>query len=236
MNTQQKLADIHMLVTYIKEHVDKRPSESGNAKLDEIGTTTLEIAEMLKKVEQETGPGADIMFADYKEHIGSAADKVLEQLTDVKRTLDMNTGLTKDLYTKIEEIYTDYTGILEKATKTLEMQRENFSNEIRTLSDQVESLKGVATSLDKKTLTKDQISEIMGQIESKLEEIAGKDAEINDAYIKSAKHLEEMIGGIRNAYEDLNETLASVDESFKTAVSRMDVVLMQMNILTGEGK
>ena len=48
MNPQQKLTDIHMLVTYIKDHMDTKPVTEENDKLDEIGKTTVIIAEMLQ--------------------------------------------------------------------------------------------------------------------------------------------------------------------------------------------
>ena len=43
-----------------------------------------------------------------------------------------------------------------------------------------------------------------------------------------------MIQDVDQSYRHLNETLESVDGSFKTAVSRLDVLLMQMNLFTEE--
>ena len=44
-----------------------------------------------------------------------------------------------------------------------------------------------------------------------------------------------MVSEIRTSYKDLNQTLAATDENFKTAVSRLDVLLMQAKLLV-EGR
>lgn len=236
MNTQQKLADIYMLATYIKEHVDTRPVHSDSNRLDEIGNVTLKIAEMLGKIETQTGDGIDNLLKDYKVDISKAADSIMTQLLKVKEVLDKNTGLTSELYEKIETIYVEYTAILEQSTKKLELQRENFAKEVENLNAEVSALTEAAKSLNEKTLTEEQISSLVGGLEQQLGEIVAQDKNLNEIYLQNADRLEDMVKGIQTSYENLNEMLASVDGSFKTAVSRLEILSMQMNLLTGEGR
>lgn len=234
MNIQQKLADICMMVTYIKEHVDTKPVAENIVQLDEIGKTTLKIAEMLHTVEEKTGEGTAALFESYKESIDKASDTVLEQLKEVKETLGSNTELTKSLQEKIENIYVDYTGILEQSTKKMELQRENYAEEIRRLMMEVKTLEETTRDLNEKTMTPEQISEMVNKLEKKLSDVIKQDTELNTTYEQNAEKLENMVAKIQESYQSLNDTLISVDSSFKTAVSRLDVLLMQMNLLTKE--
>ena len=233
-NVQQTLADIHMLVNYIKDHVDKDPVVTEITKLNEIGETTLKIAEILETVGERTGNKADEMLEAYKQDIGTAADKIRSQLKEIKASLDANQTLTNDLYKKIEEIYAGYTGILEQSTTKLELQRENYSREVRQLSSEVARLSDIAKALDQKTMTEERMYQMIEGLERQFTDILKQDAQLNDAYVKNAKQLETSVSDIRASYESLNNTLSSVDSSFKTAVSRLEVLLMQMDLLTKE--
>lgn len=234
MNMQQKLADIQMLVTYIKDHLDMEPAETESRRLDEIGKTTLEISDVLKTIEQKTGTGADSIFDEYKTVVGKAVDDVASQLGDIKKVLDTNTGLTNNLYVKIDDIYVKYTGILEESTTKLELQRETYTKEIDRLVSEMERLTAMTKVLDEKTMTEEQLRVLVSGLEKQLYEVIGQDKNLNTVYMENANRLESMIKDVEQSYRNLNETLESVDGSFKTAVSRLDVLLMQMNLFTEE--
>lgn len=234
MNVQQKLADIQMLITYIKEHLDMEPSKTESKRLDEIGKTTLEISGVLRSLEEKTGIGADNLFGEYKSIVNEAADMVSKQLKDIKTTLDTNTGLTNNLYQKIDDIYVKYTGILEESTTKLELQRENYAREIHNLISSVDTLTDMTKILDEKTMTEEQLKSLISGLEQQIYDVVGQDKALNTTYMENADRLESMINEVEQSYRNLNETLASVDGSFKTAVSRLDVLLMQMNLITAE--
>lgn len=234
MNAQQKLADIQMLVTYIKEHLDMDPAKAESKRLDEIAKTTLEISEILHLIENKTGEGAETLFAEYKADMDKASDTVIDRLMDIKKTLTTNTELTTNLYAKIDDIYVKYTGILEQSTTKLELQRENYNREIHDLIGEVQALTEMTKVLDSKTMTEDQLRVLVSGIENQIFEVVGQDRALNTAYLENANRLETMIQDVEQSYRQLNETLESVDGSFKTAVSRLDVLLMQMNLFTEE--
>ena len=232
MNTHQKLADILALVTYIKEHIDADTPAKEDSKLDEIGQATLKIAEMLEAVESQTGAKASEQFAEYKNSVSQLSENICKKLTTVKDGLDANTRLTKDLHAKIEEVYTDYTGILKQSTSKLELQRENYALEISRISKEMKSLCNMVEQLNDRTLTEDEIKELMKSLEKHLSEVIAQDKELTDAHEQNMQRLERTVQSIQDSYHNLNETLASVDGSFKTAVSRLDVLLMQASLLT----
>lgn len=236
MNTQQKLADIYMLVTYIKEHIDNESATEESGKLDEIGAATLSIANVLESIEEKTGNVAISMFHDYKDVIDKVSDQVLGQLTGVKDTLDANTNLTKDLYQKIEEIYIEYTGTLESSTKRLELHQENYNKEIAGIREEIASLTQAANDLSKKVMTEDELMSHVKALDTQLANVIERDKEWQESYENDVEGLNVIVGEIQNTYQSLNDTLLSVDSSFKTAVSRMDILLMQMDLLTKEGR
>lgn len=231
MNPLQKLADIHSMITYIKEHVSAKPITLNSAKLDEIGQATLVIAELLESIREDTGKGARERYAEYVAQVNENAEKILEQLKAIKDDVDSDKEATKELYRKIEEVYVEYTGILEKSTKTLELQREHYSEDVETLTEEVSKLVTAAESLDKKTMNKEEMLELLSGVETQLTDVIEQDKALNDAYERNSRQLQEQVNEISQSCQSLNQTLLSVNESFTTAVSRLDVLLMQVNVL-----
>lgn len=231
MNPLQKLADIHSMITYIKEHVSAEPITLDSAKLDEIGQATLVIAELLESIKEDTGNGARERYAEYVAQVNENAEKILEQLKTIKADVDSDKEATNELYRKIEEVYVEYTGILEKSTKTLELQREHYSEDVETLTEEVSKLVTATESLDKKTMNKEEMLELLSGVETQLTDVIEQDKALNDAYERNSRQLQEQVNEISQSCQSLNQTLLSVNESFTTAVSRLDVLLMQVNVL-----
>lgn len=231
MNPLQKLADIHSMITYIKEHVSAEPIILDSAKLDEIGQATLVIAELLESIKEDTGKGASERYAEYVAQINENAEKILEQLKTIKADVDSDKEATNELYRKIEEVYVEYTGILKKSTKTLELQKEHYSEDVETLTEEVSKLVTATESLDKKTMNKEEMLELLSGVETQLTDVIEQDKVLNDAYERNSRHLQEQVNEISQSCQSLNQTLLSVNESFTTAVSRLDVLLMQVNVL-----
>lgn len=231
MNPLQKLADIHSMITYIKEHVSAEPITLDSAKLDEIGQATLVIAELLESIKEDTGKGASERYAEYVAQVNENAEKILEQLKTIKDDVDSDKEATNELYRKIEEVYVEYTGILEKSTKTLELQREHYSEDVETLTEEVSKLVTATESLDKKTMNKEEMLELLSGVETQLTDVIEQDKALNDAYERNSRQLQEQVNEISQSCQSLNQTLLSVNESFTTAVSRLDVLLMQVNVL-----
>lgn len=231
MNPLQKLADIHSMITYIKEHVSAEPITLDSAKLDEIGQATLVVAELLESIKEDTGNGARERYAEYVAQVNENAEKILEQLKTIKDDVDSDKEATNELYRKIEEVYVEYTGILEKSTKTLELQREHYSEDVETLTEEVSKLVTATESLDKKTMNKEEMLELLSRVETQLTDVIEQDKALNDAYERNSRQLQEQVNEISQSCQSLNQTLLSVNESFTTAVSRLDVLLMQVNVL-----
>ena len=231
MNPLQKLADIHSMITYIKEHVSAEPITLDSAKLDEIGQATLVIAGLLESIKEDTGKGASERYAEYVAQVNENAEKILEQLKTIKDDVDSDKEATNELYRKIEEVYVEYTGILEKSTKTLELQREHYSEDVETLTEEVSKLVTATESLDKKTMNKEEMLELLSGVETQLTDVIEQDKALNDAYERNSRQLQEQVNEISQSCQSLNQTLLSVNESFTTAVSRLDVLLMQVNVL-----
>lgn len=231
MNPLQKLADIHSMITYIKEHVSAEPITLDSAKLDEIGQATLVIAGLLESIKEDTGKGASERYAEYVAQVNENAEKILEQLKTIKDDVDSDKEATNTLYRKIEEVYVEYTGILEKSTKTLELQREHYSEDVETLTEEVSKLVTATESLDKKTMNKEEMLELLSGVETQLTDVIEQDKALNDAYERNSRQLQEQVNEISQSCQSLNQTLLSVNESFTTAVSRLDVLLMQVNVL-----
>lgn len=231
MNPLQKLADIHSMITYIKEHVSAEPITLDSAKLDEIGQATLVIAELLESIKEDTGKGASERYAEYVAQVNENAEKILEQLKTIKDDVDSDKEATNELYRKIEEVYVEYTGILKKSTKTLELQKEHYSEDVETLTEEVSKLVTATESLDKKTMNKEEMLELLSGVETQLTDVIEQDKVLNDAYERNSRHLQEQVNEISQSCQSLNQTLLSVNESFTTAVSRLDVLLMQVNVL-----
>ena len=231
MNPLQKLADIHSMITYIKEHVSAEPITLDSAKLDEIGQATLVVAELLESIKEDTGKGASERYAEYVAQVNENAEKILEQLKTIKDDVDSDKEATNELYRKIEEVYVEYTGILEKSTKTLELQREHYSEDVETLTEEVSKLVTATESLDKKTMNKEEMLELLSGVETQLTDVIEQDKALNDAYERNSRQLQEQVNEISQSCQSLNQTLLSVNESFTTAVSRLDVLLMQVNVL-----
>ena len=231
MNPLQKLADIHSMITYIKEHVSAEPITLDSAKLDEIGQATLVIAGLLESIKEDTGKGASERYAEYVAQVNENAEKILEQLKTIKDDVDSDKEAANELYRKIEEVYVEDTGILEKSTKTLELQREHYSEDVETLTEEVSKLLTATESLDKKTMNKKEMLELLSGVETQLTSVIEQDKALNDAYERNSRQLQEQVNEISQSCQSLNQTLLSVNESFTTAVSRLDVLLMQVNVL-----
>lgn len=234
MNTQQKLADIYALVAYIKEHIDENPIRNENQQLDEIGKTTLAISEMLQMLEQKTGVQTNEEFGEYRRALGDITKTIYDQLVTIKSLLDDNGQKTTELYDKIEEVYTTYVGILKESSEKLELQNNRYSQEAHNLVDEVKELVSSVNGLNEKVMTKEQLQEILHTVEQQVDQIANQTQDFNVTYLKNSERLDGMIENIQTLYIHLDKTLSSVDESFQTAVSRLNILLMQANQLTGK--
>lgn len=232
MNAQQKLADIYALVAYIKEHIDENPIRNENQQLDEIGKTTLAISEMLQMLEQKTGVQTNEEFGEYRRALGDITKTIYDQLVTIKSLLDDNGQKTTELYDKIEEVYTTYVGILKESSEKLELQNNRYSQEAQNLVDEVKELVSSVNGLNEKVMTKEQLQEILHTVEQQVDQIANQTQDFNVTYLKNSERLDGMIENIQTLYTHLDKTLSSVDESFQTAVSRLNILLMQANQLT----
>lgn len=232
MNTQQKLADIYALVAYIKEHIDENPIRNENQQLDEIGQTTLAISEMLQMLEQKTGVQTNEEFGEYRRALGDITKTIYDQLVTIKSLLDDNGQKTTELYDKIEEVYTTYVGILKESSEKLELQNNRYSQEAHNLVDEVKELVSSVNGLNEKVMTKEQLQEILHTVEQQVDQIANQTQDFNVTYLKNSERLDGMIENIQTLYTHLDKTLSSVGESFQTAVSRLNILLMQANQLT----
>ena len=232
MNAQQKLADIYALVAYIKEHIDENPIRNENQQLDEIGKTTLAISEMLQILEQKTGVQTNEEFGEYRRALGDITKTIYDQLVTIKSLLDDNGQKTTELYDKIEEVYTTYVGILKESSEKLELQNNRYSQEAHNLVDEVKELVSSVNGLNEKVMTKEQLQEILHTVEQQVDQIANQTQDFNVTYLKNSERLDGMIENIQTLYTHLDKTLSSVDESFQTAVSRLNILLMQANQLT----
>lgn len=232
MNAQQKLADIYALVAYIKEHIDENPIRNENQQLDEIGKTTLAISEMLQMLEQKTGVQTNEEFGEYCRALGDITKTIYDQLVTIKSLLDDNGQKTTELYDKIEEVYTTYVGILKESSEKLELQNNRYSQEAHNLVDEVKELVSSVNGLNEKVMTKEQLQEILHTVEQQVDQIANQTQDFNVTYLKNSERLDGMIENIQTLYTHLDKTLSSVDESFQTAVSRLNILLMQANQLT----
>lgn len=234
MNAQQKLADIYALVAYIKEHIDENPIRNENQQLDEIGKTTLAISEMLQMLEQKTGVQTNEEFGEYRRALGDITKTIYDQLVTIKSLLDDNGQKTTELYDKIEDVYTTYVGILKESSEKLELQNNRYSQEAHNLVDEVKELVSSVNGLNEKVMTKEQLQEILHTVEQQVDQIANQTQDFNVTYLKNSERLDGMIENIQTLYTHLDKTLSSVDESFQTAVSRLNILLMQANQLTGK--
>lgn len=232
MNAQQKLADIYALVAYIKEHIDENPIRNENQQLDEIGKTTLAISEMLQMLEQKTGVQTNEEFGEYRRALGDITKTIYDQLVTIKSLLDDNGQKTTELYDKIEEVYTTYVGILKESSEKLELQNNRYSQEAHNLVNEVKELVSSVNGLNEKVMTKEQLQEILHTVEQQVDQIANQTQDFNVTYLKNSERLDGMIENIQTLYTHLDKTLSSVDESFQTAVSRLNILLMQANQLT----
>lgn len=232
MNAQQKLADIYALVAYIKEHIDENPIRNENQQLDEIGKTTLAISEMLQMLEQKTGVQTNEEFGEYRRALGDITKTIYDQLVTIKSLLDDNGQKTTELYDKIEEVYTTYVGILKESSEKLELQNNRYAQEAHNLVDEVKELVSSVNGLNEKVMTKEQLQEILHTVEQQVDQIANQTQDFNVTYLKNSERLDGMIENIQTLYTHLDKTLSSVGESFQTAVSRLNILLMQANQLT----
>ena len=149
--------------------------------------------------------------------------------------MDEDTGTTTKLYDRIEEVYVNYTGILEQSTKSLELQRQSYNAKLSGLTKELNELMVLTRSLDKKVINRDQMGELISQVNDQLSEVLEADRIQKEQYEENTKELRAMVSEIRTSYTELNKTLAATDENFKTAISRLDVLLMQAKLLT-EGR
>lgn len=235
MNPLQRLTDIYTMVSYIMEHMDAETPKKENAQLDEIGKTTLAIADLLQTIETNTGADARKQYGACIKTLDEGANKILEELSTIKDFIDTDKTDTKKLYDKIEEVYISYTGILEQSTKSLEIQRQSYNSRLAGLTKELGALLRLTKSLDDKVASKDEMAEMLSQVEEQLSEVIEADKRQNEIYESNAKELKSMIEEIKDSYASLNQTLSATDENFKTAVSRLDVLLMQVKLLV-EGR
>ena len=220
------------MVAYIKEHIDENPIRNENQQLDEIGKTTLAISEMLQMLEQKTGVQTNEEFGEYRRALGDITKTIYDQLVTIKSLLDDNGQKTTELYDKIEEVYTTYVGILKESSEKLELQNNRYSQEAHNLVDEVKELVSSVNGLNEKVMTKEQLQEILHTVEQQVDQIANQTQDFNVTYLKNSERLDGMIENIQTLYTHLDKTLSSVDESFQTAVSRLNILLMQANQLT----
>lgn len=235
MNPLQRLSDIYTMTSYIMEHIDKNTAEKESARLDEIGQTTLSIADLLKTIETQTGAESRKQFGDCIKTLNEGTEKILEELTAIKTSMDTDTNNTTKLYDQIENVYVKYTGILEQSTKSLELQRQSYNAKLSGLTKEMNELLVLMQSLYDKVVSKEEMVTLIDQVEDQLSAVLEEDRTQREQYENNTKELCAMVSEIRTSYKELNQTLAATDENFKTAVSRLDVLLMQAKLLV-EGR
>lgn len=232
MNTQQKIADILMLVEYVKEHVEMEPHNKQNKQLDEIGLTAVSMLDILRKLDTKMNDDQEDMFTSYKTAIDTMSGKILDQLKTMVETIKETGNVSNTVLNRIEETYSTYGDTLKENTEKLTAQNTEHDKNVQELSNNVESLKTTIDDLGQKVLSKGLLDNVMNNIQNRISELTKQDQELNASYERYITATEKMTTTVAQSSAALNETLESVDDSFKTSVGRLDMILMKMDLFT----
>lgn len=231
MNIAQALTDIQMLLTYIKEHVQTELAARESVKLDELAKTLLEVKTGLES----------LLAADTSKELDKEAalqtqlDSLTLTLSDVITALTNNQESEQALLGKVEERCVACAETLARAEKKQELQMDAYTEQMKQLMNELQNAVTATADVKEKLADADILSGELTALGAKIDTIEAADKQLNKTYIENAHRLDSLVEQIQTEYHALNQTLVSLDESFRTAVSRLDVLLVQAEQL-GRGQ
>ena len=231
MNIAQALTDIQMLLTYIKEHVQTELVARESVKLDELAKTLLGVKTGLES----------LLAADTSKELDKEAalqtqlDSLTLTLSDVITALTNNQESEQALLGKVEERYVACAETLARAEKKQELQMDAYTEQMKQLMNELQNAVTATADVKEKLADADILSGELTALGAKIDTIEAADKQLNKTYIENAHRLDSLVEQIQTEYHALNQTLVSLDESFRTAVSRLDVLLVQAEQL-GRGQ
>lgn len=232
MNIQQTVTDIQVMMTYIKERINLQAPLMNEKTLDGIGANVLAIKESLHDL-TENGFKEKEQSA-WNAQMADSLEQLHGSLQEMKQQMDQT---NTERETIMEAIKDNYAACALTEKEIVELQRKQIQTEqsaSKVLTEEIPVVEERLEALSAQLRETDSLSSQLEALEAHLKEVRKTDQTLNQTYLENAGRLDNLVKNIQASYHELNETLVSVDSSFRTAVSRLDVLLMQIKLLTGE--
>lgn len=231
MNTEQKLVDISMLLAYIKEQIDVSPYDVQNAKLDDIGTTAIEMLSNLTDLSAKLDNTNAEQFAEYKELVCQVSDDIYAKLGEVLDTFTSSDKSLNDTLDKIDEIHSTYVGVLSENVARFNHQIDKYEQDLSTVTQSINAVSDDIKAVDQKIISRADLTEYIQDITRQLDVLMQDDKVLIEAYNTHNETVTHQLDVISNAVAGLGGHIEGITESFPTAVARLDVINVKLDML-----
>lgn len=221
---EQRFSDIQELLKYIKAHLTVEEQTARGDELDNIAKITLDMVETLKDIKQNMGVEEKAALDEFIAKFDTTTNTLKADLENLLAELNDATEYHTNLITVINETYNKYADDLFNLHTTLKERYESNELLYTSITASLVELSTQIASTNSKILTREQLIEIVSQLNESLDTMQESDR----SFEKACKHTLDTIDGqlttANKTLRTLTTTINEIGESFTESNSRVSVV------------
>jgi len=232
MSITQSLSDIKVMLQYIESLMKGQNHDQREDKLSTIGQNTLDIINNIKEVNQSLSAINGEVMDKHEELLEISSVLTKESLENLINKIEENESVQKTIHEDIQEIYTQYSESVSKVMSYMTNNKKHQEEIVDNLGKQIETIGQHVSSIDDKTLAKDDMTAIIGEISEQLQAVINADTEMDKHNQSLLEKIHDGISTTQSIMQSTSEDLQTIKDIYAESTSRLSIIDMKMENMT----
>jgi len=232
MSITQSLSDIKVMLQYIESLMKGQNHDQREDKLSTIGQNTLDIINNIKEVNQSLSAINGEVMDKHEELLEISSVLTKESLENLINKIEENESVQKTIHEDIQEIYTQYSESVSKVMSYMTNNKKHQEEIVDNLGKQIETINQHVISIDDKTLAKDDMTAIIGEISEQLQAVINADTEMDKHNQSLLEKIHDGISTTQSIMQSTSEDLQTIKDIYAESTSRLSIIDMKMENMT----
>lgn len=232
MSITQSLSDIKVMLQYIESLMKGQNHDQREDKLSIIGQNTLDIINNIKEVNQSLSAINGEVMDKHEELLEISSVLTKESLENLINKIEENESVQKTIHEDIQEIYTQYSESVSKVMSYMTNNKKHQEEIVDNLGKQIEAINQHVISIDDKTLAKDDMTAIIGEISEQLQAVINADTEMDKHNQSLLEKIHDGISATQSIIQSTSEDLQTIKDIYAESTSRLSIIDTKMENMT----
>lgn len=232
MSITQSLSDIKVMLQYIESLMKGQNHSQREDQLSTIGKNTLDIINNIKEVNQSLSAINGEVMSKHEELLEISSVLTKESLENLINKIEENESVQKTIHEDIQRIYTQYSESVSEVMSHMTNNKKYQEEIVGNLGKQIETINQHIVSIDDKTLAKDDMTTIIGEISEQLQAVINADTEMDKHNQSLLEKIHDSISATQSIMQSTSEDLQTIKDIYAESTSRLSIIDTKMENMT----